>query len=94
MGLMPYIGNLARSITENELRNLFSRVGEVASVRIMTDRISGVSKQYGFLAMSSQSEAGRAVSLFNHYSLSEHALKVGFAGPRSITGTTGTIFEL
>lgn len=78
-----YVGNLARSVTENELRNLFSQVGDVTTIRIMKDRASGASKEYAFLAMSCQSEADHAVSRFNNYVLSSHALRVSLAGPRS-----------
>ena len=93
MDTMLYVGNLAKTISENELRNLFSQVGEVTSLSIPRDRQSGESKEYGYLTMSSQSEADRAVSRFDNYLLSEHRLKVSFAGPRARSGTLGAIFD-
>ena len=86
MGVMLYIGNLASYITENELRNLFSQVGEVTSIRINQDRLSGEAEQYGFLAMSSQSEADHAVSRFNEYSVGGHRLRVGLVKLRRKDG--------
>jgi RNA recognition motif-containing protein len=85
MDVMLYVGNLARSISENELRNLFSQVGEVTTIRIIKDRISGESQEYGFVSMSSQSEADHAVSRFNKYPLSEQRLRVGLVRPRGRT---------
>lgn len=93
MDVMLYVGNLAKSVSENELRNLFSQVGEVTTIRLMIDRLSGESKQYGFLSMSSQSEADRAVSRFNHYLLSEHVLKVDIVRARWKTSTPGSLRE-
>ncbi len=77
MDVMLYVGNLAGYITENELRTLFSQVGDVTSIRINQDRLSSETEQYCFLAMSSQSEADHAVSRFNGYSVGGHPLRVG-----------------
>ena len=91
MEVMLYVGNLARSVTENELRNLFSQVGEVTSIRINKNGASGEPAQYGFLAMSSQSEADHAVSRFNEYPLSERCLRVGLVRSRRRTGIPGPL---
>lgn len=85
MDVMLYVGNLASYITENELRTLFSQVGEVTSIRINKDRPSGQAEQYCFLAMSSQSEADHAVSRFNQISMGGHRLRVGLVKPRRRT---------
>ncbi len=82
MDVMLYVGNLSGSVTESALRNLFSQVGEVTTVRIMKDRLSGQSKEYGYVAMSCQSEADHAVSRFNNYLWSNNALEVSLARPR------------
>jgi polyadenylate-binding protein len=84
MDVTLYVGNLDRSVTENELRNLFSRVGEVTSIRIMTDAATGSSKEYGFLAMSCQNEADYAVSRFDNYPLGGQSLTVSLVHPRAM----------
>jgi len=83
---MLYVGNLSNSTTEAELITLFSQVGEVTSLKIMKDGKSGLSKKYGFLTMSAQSEADKAVSRFNATSFSDHNLKVSLAIPREQRG--------
>jgi RNA recognition motif-containing protein len=92
MDVILYIANLAISTTEEELRALFMQVGEVTAVSINKDRVSGASKGFGFLSMSFLSEADRAVSRFNAYSLSGHKLKVRLARPRSLRGETRVIY--
>jgi hypothetical protein len=87
MDIMLYVGNLAKSVSENELRNLFSRVGEVTSLRLVNDDASGRSDRYGFVSMSSQNEADDVIRLFNRYLLSEHPLRVGLVRLRR-TSTT------
>ncbi len=86
MDVMLYVDNLSKSTTEAELKNLFSQVGEVTALKIMKDRNSGESRAYGFLTMSAQSEADKAVSRFNAFLFSDHKLKVSLAQPRVIRG--------
>ena len=70
MNIMLYIGNLAKSTTEGELQTLFEQVGEVTTIRIMKDPSNGESRGFGFLTMSAESEADKAVSRFNTYTVS------------------------
>ena len=91
MNVMLYVGNLAKSVSENELRTLFSQVGKVTGLRIMKDRNSGESKAYGFVTMSAESEADRAVSRFHNYLLSEQRLKVILTRPRARRGASGLL---
>ena len=91
MNVMLYVGNLAGSVTENELRSLFSQAGEVTTIRILKDRVSGASQQYGFVSMSTQSEADHAVNQFDQYTLSEQPLRVGLVRPRRRTSTPGPL---
>jgi RNA recognition motif-containing protein len=86
MEVKLYVGNLSKSTTQEELNTLFAGAGEVASVNIIKDRTSGESKGFAFVAMSAQSEADKAVSMFNTYSLSDHELKVDLARPREQRG--------
>jgi len=82
MEVKLYIGNLSKSTTQNELNTLFTQAGDVASVDVITDRKSGESRGFAFITMSAQSEADKAVSMFNSYSLDDHQLKVDLAKPR------------
>ncbi len=93
MNVMLYIGNLADSTTEDELQTLFEQVGEVTTIRIMKDPSNGVSRGFGFLTMSAESEADKAVSRFNSYTFSDHKLKVSLTKSRIQSSTRGPIFE-
>jgi len=78
-----YVGNLSRSTTQEELNVLFAQAGQVTAVEVIRERKSGESKGFAFVTMSEQSEADKAVSLLNAYSLGDHELKVSPAKPRS-----------
>ena len=86
MEVKLYIGNLSKSTTEQELNTLFRQAGDVASVDVIRDRRSGESKGFAFITMSALSEADKAISMFNTYSLSDHALKVDLVKPREQRG--------
>ena len=81
-----YVGNLSKSTTGKELNTLFTQAGEVTAVNIITDRQNGESKGYAFVTMSAQSEADKAVSLLDTYSLDDHQLKVRLVKPRAQRG--------
>lgn len=78
-----YVGNLAKSTTEDELRTLFAQAGAVASVEVIKDRESGQSKGFAFVTMTDQAEAEKAIGMFNAYSLSDRELKVNIAKPKA-----------
>jgi RNA recognition motif-containing protein len=88
-----YVGNLSKSTTQEELNALFTQAGEVIATEVIKDRKSGESKGFAFITMSAQSEADKAVSMFNTHSLSDHALKVSMAKPREQRGITNPIIE-
>ena len=77
-----YVGNLSKSTTEEDLNTLFTQAGKVIAAAVVKERKSGESKGFAFVTMSEQSEADKAVSMFNAYSLGDHALKVSPANPR------------
>jgi RNA recognition motif-containing protein len=77
-----YVGNLAYSTTEAELRQLFGQAGTVAACDLIKDRDTGQSKGFAFVTMGSQAEAEKATQMFNAYSLGERALTVNPAKPR------------
>ncbi len=84
-----YVGNLPYSTTEDELRNLFSQAGSVASVAIIKDRDTGQSKGFAFVEMSNQVEAEKAISMFNGRSMGQREMKVSLARPREERGGGG-----
>jgi RNA recognition motif-containing protein len=86
MDVRLYVGNLPFSTTEEELRTLFEQAGQVATVDLIKDRDTGRSKGFAFVAMGSQSEAEKAISMFNGYRLENREIKVNLARPREETG--------
>jgi RNA recognition motif-containing protein len=88
-----YVGNLSKSTTREELNTLFSQAGNVTATELITERKSGESKGFAFVTMSAQSEADKAISMFDTYSLSDHALKVSMAKPREQRGITNPVME-
>jgi RNA recognition motif-containing protein len=79
-----YVGNLSFSTTEDELRDLFATYGQVETAAIVNDRMSGQSRGFGFVEMSTPEEAQAAISVLNGRELGGRQLKVNEA-----TGTTG-----
>ena len=77
-----YVGNLSYTTSEDELRTLFAGAGQVVSVAVIKDRDSGTSKGFGFVEMTTQVEAQKAISMFNEYQMGERALLVNLAKPR------------
>ena len=86
MEVEVYVGNLPKFMTRKELNTLFTQAGDVASVNLIADLQDGGSKGYAFISMSAQSEADKAVSMFNTYSLNDHQLKVTLVKPREQRG--------
>lgn len=79
MGKKIYVGNLSYKTGDDELRNVFSAYGTVVSVKIVTDYDTGNSKGFGFVEMSSDSEAQAAISGVNGQDVGGRALKVNEA---------------
>jgi RNA recognition motif-containing protein len=77
-----YCGNLAYSVTEDELRTAFSQFGEVSSVNVITDKFSGQSKGFGFVEMPDNSEADAAIKALNDTALGGRNMRVNQAKPR------------
>jgi len=74
-----YVGNLSKTTTQNELSALFTQAGEVTATEVIKDRRTGESKGFAFVTMSAQSEADKAISMFNTYLFGDHDLKVSMA---------------
>jgi RNA recognition motif-containing protein len=77
-----YIGNLAYSVSSDDLHELFSQVGQVQSATVITDKISGQSKGFGFVEMTTSEEAAKAIRQFNDSDLKGRNIKVNEAKPR------------
>ncbi len=77
-----YVGNLSYDTKEEDLRELFAQAGTVASVALIKDRDTGQSKGFAFIEMSNQSEAEKAIQMFNEYTLANRPLKVNLARPK------------
>ena len=77
-----YVGNLNKSTTQDEIKTLFGQAGTVTSVDIATEKGTGVSKGFAFVAMPTQEEADKAISMFNDYAMADKKLKVNVAKPR------------
>jgi nucleolin len=82
MDVKLYIGNLPKVTTQEELSTLFAQAGEVTLTDLILDRKSGEPKGFAFVTMSTQSEAEKAIHMFNAYSLHQQELKVEMAKPR------------
>src|ERR671923_2189458 len=75
-----FVGNLSFQTSENDLNDLFAQFGEVESVSIITDRDTGRSKGFGFVAMEDES-AEKAISQLSGKELNGRALTVNEARP-------------
>ena len=77
-----YVGNLPYSVTDEDLRDAFSAHGQVDSARVITDRDSGRSKGFGFVEMTSNTEAEAAIQALNGQDMQGRVLTVNESRPR------------
>lgn len=84
MDIRIYVGNLNKATTQAELSALFAQAGTVSTVEIIKEKRSGESKGFAFVSMPTQTEADKAISMFNEYALAENKLKVNLAKPRNL----------
>ena len=80
-----YVGNLPYQITDQELNDLFSEIGEVQSARVMNDRETGRSRGFGFVEMASDEETQQAISAVNESEVEGRALVANEARERLAT---------
>jgi len=83
MGRKLYVGNLPYSATEQVLHDTLSACGTVDSATTTTDRDTAQSKGFGFVEMSSDSEAQKAIQELNGTSLDGREIKVNEAKPKA-----------
>ena len=77
-----YVGGLPYSVTDDKLQEIFSPHGTVESARVITDRMTGRSRGFGFVEMSSQAEAEEATKNLNGTYLEGRSLTVNEAKPQ------------
>jgi cold-inducible RNA-binding protein len=84
-----FVGNLSFNATEDAVRSMFAEYGTVDSVSLVTDRDTGQARGFGFVEMSNDAEAGRAINSLNGKELDGRALNVNEARPKSDRGSGG-----
>jgi len=83
MGKKLYVGNLSYSVTSETLTQVFSAYGKVASADVIMDRMSGRSKGFGFVEMTSDAEAVAAIAGTNGMDVEGRAMIVNEARPQA-----------
>ena len=84
-----YVGNLPRTATEETIRELFEKHGDVDSVRIMLDRFTNEPRGFAFVTMESDDDANKAITALNEYTLEGRALRISEARPPEERRSTG-----
>ena len=89
MGKNLYVGNLSFDVDSTALEQLFSDYGTVVSAKVINDRDTGRSKGFGFVEMSTDEEAQKAIAALDGKDHGGRALKVNEAKPREDRGGGG-----
>ena len=89
MGTRLYVGNLPYSVTELELRDLFASLGTITEAKIVTDRDTGRPRGFGFVEMSTEDEAKKAIEELNGRDVQGRPLAVKEAEDRRGGGGGG-----
>jgi len=84
-----YVGNLAYSMTDTDLQNLFEQYGAVQSAQIIMDRATGRSKGFGFVEMSTTEEGQAAIQALHDQEINGRKVTVNEARPREDRGGGG-----
>lgn len=77
-----FVGGISWNLTEEQLKEAFSKVGEVEEAKIITDRVSGRSKGFGFVTMKTAEDAKKAIEEMNGAELDGRAITVNEARPQ------------
>jgi cold-inducible RNA-binding protein len=76
-----FIGNLSWEVTAEDLKALFAGAGAVVDAAVISDKMTGRSRGFGFITMSSDDEAKKSIEMFNQYDLKGRKLNVNIARP-------------
>lgn len=84
-----FVGNLPWAATEESLKEFFGQVGEVVSVKIITDPYTGRSRGFGFVEMKSQDQAQEAMNKLNEVLFLDRSIRVSMARQEGQQGGAG-----
>jgi len=90
MSSQIYVGNLPFSATDSQLNDLFAPHGTVESAHVITDRVMGQGRGFGFVEMSTDAEAKTAIAALNGTQMDGRTLTVNEAKPREPRSGRGT----
>lgn len=76
-----FVGNLEFTVTADDLKALFAGAGTVTDAAVITDKMTGRSRGFGFVTMTSDEEAKAATEQFNQYDLKGRKINVNIARP-------------
>jgi len=77
-----YVGSLSYDTNDDSLKNAFAQAGTVESAVVITDKMSGRSKGFGFVEMATEDEAGKAIEMWNGKELDGRKVVVNEARPQ------------
>ena len=77
-----YVGNLPYNTTEEEIKDLFTKFGQVEGAKVVTDRDTGRARGFGFVEMSDDAQAKQAIEALHSSQLGGRTLVVNEARPR------------
>ena len=78
-----YVGNLNYRVQEEDVKDVFETYGNVSSVKLISDRVTGRAKGFGFVEMENEQEALDAIENLDGFQLMERELRVNQAKPRN-----------
>ena len=84
-----HVGNLSYNTLEDDLREAFSKFGEVLSTTLIVDQMTGRSKGFGFVEMASNDDADKAIAAMNGTSFMDRTITVNEARPKTEGGRSG-----
>jgi len=84
-----YVGNLSYNMSEDDLKDVFTPIGEVLSAKIITDAATGRSKGFGFVEMAADEDADKAITSLNGTTVMDRAINVSEARPQTDRGKSG-----
>ena len=87
MGRRLYVGNLPYKATDEDLMSLFSTVGDVASARVMRDMATGRARGFGFVEMTTDEAAQKAIEKLHQHQMDGRAIVVNEAQPKPAGGS-------